>query len=224
MTINPFQKLFEQLQPRADRSKLESPLEELFIEKLEKYLSPKTEIIPQFEIETIAGKFRLDFLLTIDNKKIAFECDGANFHDEWKDEWRDALILGTRQIDIIYRFRGKDLHTFLDDCIYLIYYYDKDLFNDRYPLIAHQLISDDLKRQVVEKQFSNHERNCVYYKITNEDEEYLGWMLLVMERRNKDYKYGHWNVLFEIARKNPGQNLQQLMEIRKKQIYDSFKG
>jgi hypothetical protein len=213
MPPNEFQILFDQLQPRADRSMLESPLEELFIENLEKYLSPKTEIIPQFEIETIAGKFRLDFLLTVNNKKIAFECDGAEFHDEWKDEWRDSLILGTGEIDIIYRFRGKDLFTFLNDCIYLIYHFDKDLFNDRYPLIAPQLVSNDLKQQVSDRQFNYYEKSLVDYAIKGEDGDAIGRMLLVMERRNKNDRSGHWNILFDIAKMNPGKNLKQLMEL-----------
>jgi hypothetical protein len=207
-----YQFLFDNLQPRAERSKLESPLEELFIETLEKYLSPKSNIFPQFEVTTLAGKFRLDFLLTVEDKKIAFECDGKDFHDEWRDEWRDALILGNGEIDTIYRFRGKDLHTFLDDCIYLIYHYDTELFNDRYPLIVRGLISDELKNKLLD--FNRGERNTIRYKTITKDGTHTDWLQLVMERRNKDIA-GHWNVLFDIAAKNPGLRLEQLMEIRK---------
>jgi len=218
---NPYQHLFDQLQPRADRNKLESPLEELFIHTLEKYLSPKSDIFPQHEVMTLAGKFRLDFLLIVNDKKIAFECDGADFHDEWRDEWRDALILGSGEIDTIYRFRGKDLHTFIDDCIYLIYQYDKELFNDRYPSIAQQLISDELKNQLLD--FYRKETNIIGYKAISEDGTQVGWLQLVMERRNKQDKAGHWNVLFNIAKKHPGQRIEKLMEIRKQEIDGAFK-
>jgi hypothetical protein len=209
---NPYKLLFDELQPRADRNKLESPLEELFIETLEKYLSSKTQIFPQYEVMTLAGKFRLDFLLTVNEKKIAFECDGADFHDEWRDEWRDALILGSGEIDTIYRFRGKDLHTFLDDCICLIFHYDKELFDDRYILIAQQLISDELKNQLTN--FYMKERNTIEYKAINDEGTQIGWLQLVMERRSKNY-HGHWYVLFNIAKNNPGKRLEQLMEISK---------
>jgi hypothetical protein len=217
---NPYQLLFDELQPRADRGKLESPLEELFIQTVEKYLSPKSNILPQHEVTTLAGKFRLDFLLTVEDKKIAFECDGEDFHDEWRDEWRDALILGSREIDTIYRFRGKDLHTFLNDCIYLIYHYDKELFTDRYPVIGQRLISEELKNKLLD--FEMTERNIIGYKAISEDGTHVGWLKLVMERRNKD-KAEHWNVLYNIATKNPGLRLEQLMEIRKREIDDAFK-
>lgn len=218
--INTHQRLFDDLQPRADRSKLESPLEEFFIETLEKYLSPKSEIFPQYEVKTLAGKFRLDFLLTVHGKKIAFECDGADFHDEFRDAWRDALILGSREIDTIYRFRGKDLHTFLNDCIYLIYHYDKDLFNERYPLIGERLISEELKNKLLN--FKRTERNTIEYKAISKDGSHVGWLQLVMERRNKD-KAGLWNELFNVAERHPGFRLEQLIEIWKREIDDTFK-
>ena len=215
--------LFAEAQPRADRIKLESPIEELLIQSLEKYLSPQTQILPQYEIMTLAGKFRLDFLLTVGDKKIAIECDGKDFHDEWRDEWRDALILGTSEIDTIYRFRGKDIFTFLDDCIYLIYHYDKELFSDRYPILAARLISDSLKHKLDMEPAFRHETNTIEYEITNEDDDIVKWKRVITERRNKDDYAGHWNILFDIAKKNPGLNLDQLMEIRRKEMDAVFK-
>ncbi len=212
---------FKDSQPRANRDKLESPLEEFFIHTLEKYLAPHSSIIPQKEIKTLAGKFRLDFLLLVGNKRIAIECDGADFHDEWRDEWRDALILGTGEVDTIYRFRGKDIHTFLNDCIYLIYHYDEELFNNRYPLIAQRLISDEIKNSLLNSYAK--ERNIVGYKMINEGGVQVGCMQLVVERRNKDNQAGHWNVLFGIAEKNPGLRIEQLMEIREREIKCYFK-
>src|SRR5689334_10635520 len=93
-------------QPRADRDRLESPLEEQFIQSLEKYLNPRSDIIPQYEVQTILGKYRLDFVVALDGHLIGFECDGKEYHDAFRDEWRDALILHTKEIETIYRFRG----------------------------------------------------------------------------------------------------------------------
>jgi hypothetical protein len=81
------------MQTRVNRYELESPIEELFIEGLERYLSPHPKVIPQYELVTPNGRFRLDFLLIMCNQRIGVECDGHDFHDEWKDEWRDAIIL-----------------------------------------------------------------------------------------------------------------------------------
>lgn len=50
-------------QCRADRIKLESPIETLFIDAFEKYVSSKVEIYAQHELQTPWGMFRLDFLL-----------------------------------------------------------------------------------------------------------------------------------------------------------------
>jgi hypothetical protein len=211
------------LPPRADRTKLESPIEELLIEALEKYLSSDSEIVPQHEVFTLAGKFRLDFLLTIDDHKIAIECDGADFHDEWRDEWRDALILGSGKVDTIYRFRGKDLHTFLNDCVYLIYHYDPILFNDRYSKNAPQLISDELKQQLNDEPNFNQETNILTYETKNEEGEKTGGLMqLRAERRSLHYP-GHWEILFDVANRNPGAKIEQLIAIRRGEMNNSKK-
>lgn len=215
--IGDWQSFLDNLQPRADRNLLESPLEERFIEKLEKYLSPRVSILPQYWVKTIVGNYRIDFVLKIENKKIAFECDGKNFHDEWKDEWRDGLILGTGEINSIYRFRGCDIHTFLDDCIYLIYHFDKSLFSERYTLLAPRLISDEVQEQVVGKMDRWSEHLTVVYKRWGSD-DYSDAMQLSVKRRNKDKK-GHWQVLLNEARENPGKTLAELMKIRESKFW-----
>jgi len=207
--------LFDENEPRADRDKLESPLEEIFIEKLEKYLSSGVTIHPQYEVKTIAGKFRLDFLLTCFDKKIAFECDGEEYHDEFRDEFRDGLILGAGTIDAIYRFRGKDLHTFLDDCIYLIYHFDKELFNERYPFIFPKLISDDLKEDIEKNLLDDSERTRIDHRAINSEGNHVGWLTLILERRSKN-KSGHWKVLYDFAVANPDKTLDELIDLRKK--------
>lgn len=206
----------EDIPPTADRSKLESPLEIMFIETIEKYLRGNSEITPQYEVETLAGTFRLDFLLTIGDQKIGVECDGKEFHDEWRDEWRDALILGSDEIDTIYRFRGSDLYLNMDDCIYLIYHNDKALFCDRYDIIGQQLISDELKENLKRNQQLDSELISVGYALLTEHGEHMGWRQIKVGRRNKNDNKGHWNILFEVARQHPGYGLDQLIEVREK--------
>lgn len=212
---NTFKSLIDTLGPRAERTILESPLELMFIETLEKYLSPKVKIIPQYEVKTICGNFRLDFLLEVDGKKIAFECDGKEFHNELNDEWRDALILGNREIDSIYRFRGKDLHTFLNDCIFMIYYYDNELFSERYFPNHTQLISDNLKNWFTNRVFNDSERNYIDYPVIALDGTKVGELSLLIQRKNVNDTKSRWNELYRFAEKHPGKSIIELIKLKR---------
>lgn len=199
--------------PIANRNLLESPLELLFIENLEKFLSPDTEILPQYEVQTLAGNFRLDFVIQHNSKKIGFECDGKDFHDEWRDEWRDGLILQTKEIDTIYRFRGKDLFTFINDCIYIIYHYDKALFNDRFSQVFPSLVSPTIYDQYINSGFNRGELNTILYDVLTEDGTLINRLQVRIERRSRS-KPGHWKLLADYAISNPGHDLDSLMKIR----------
>lgn len=202
-------------QPRADRDRLESPLEEQFAQSLEKYLSPSSEIYPQYEVQTILGKFRLDFMVALNGHKIGFECDGKEFHDPFRDEWRDALILNSKEIDTIYRFRGKDIFSFLDDCIYIIFMHDPIIFNERYKYHYNNLVSPDTLSYFVSDRsnFKNHEDTHIQIDIKNEDGKSIGIMHLETIRRGQNTD-GHWKQLIKFIQSNPDLSLDEL--IRKK--------
>lgn len=206
-------------QPRTDRDKLESPLEELFIENLEKYVSPFSLIHPQYQVQTIVGKFRLDFVVELKGIKIGFECDGKEFHDEYRDEWRDGFILHNGDIDTIYRFRGKDLFTFINDCIYIIYKYDPFLFNDRFAHLYSRLISTEVANyfEICDDSYRNYENIMVHYPVNNFSGQKIGEIELMATRRNKN-KFGHWQELIKYGLDNPGLPLDQLIEIRKSEV------
>ena len=110
---------------------LESPLEELFAFNLEKYLDSSINLQNQIEVETICGNFRIDFVAYSKIKRIAFECDGADYHNVARDEWRDAMILGAKAVDVIYRLRGSDLTYHIEDCLYLISKWEPEIFSQR---------------------------------------------------------------------------------------------
>lgn len=200
-------------QPRAERDRLESPLEEQFAQSLEKYLSPSSEIYPQYEVQTILGKFRLDFMVAINGQKIGFECDGKEFHDPFRDEWRDALILNSKEVDTIYRFRGKDIFSFLDDCIYIIYMHDPMIFNDRYKYHYTNLVSPDTLSYFVSDyaNFRNHEDTFIQIDIRNDDDNVIGQMQLKTIRRGQDTD-GHWKQLINFTQSNPGLSLEELIK------------
>ncbi len=110
----------------------ESPIEEMFAWSLGKYIKPDTSLFKQVEVSTICGKFRLDFVAaTSSGYKVAYECDGADFHDEVRDEWRDAMILGAGHVDAIVRLRGKDIFHRVNDLLYVTSCWDPQIYSER---------------------------------------------------------------------------------------------
>ena len=109
----------------------ESPLEELFAVSTKPFLKRTVKILPQFEILTDWGKFRLDFLFIHRKKLIAVECDGISAHDENAqiyDAWRDVICLSQKAVNVIYRFSGDRLFNRILDAVYLFYKYEHQLF------------------------------------------------------------------------------------------------
>jgi hypothetical protein len=74
----------------------------------------------------------LDFVATPHGgRRVAVECDEKEFHDESRDEWRDAMILGAIGLAAIYRFPGGALHYHTEDCLYLLSRWEPGIFNER---------------------------------------------------------------------------------------------
>jgi len=115
------------LEPSDVVAKCESPLESRFALSLIRRLHPNAHLESQVSVDTICGRFRLDFVVTRRGRMVAVECDGKDYHDEGRDEWRDAMVLGAEAVDVIYRFRGSDLTYHLNDCLFLISQWEPDL-------------------------------------------------------------------------------------------------
>ena len=110
----------------------ESPMEDLFALNLDKYLAEGVNVTKQTEVQTFCGMYRLDFVASLaGHPKVAFECDGKDYHDQSRDEWRDALILDAANIKAIYRFPDAALFYHTEDCIYLLSRWEPHLFSDR---------------------------------------------------------------------------------------------
>jgi hypothetical protein len=197
-----------------NRNQLESPLEEIFIQQFEKFVNDRFEIIPQYEIRNSAGLFRLDFLLKSNDYLVAIELDGKEFHDEWRDEWRDALMLGNGQIDCIYRFRGKDITTYIHECLYSIFINDRKLFDGRYGQVSKSLVDTEIFNDAEYR----HLADCLIYSIPTTDEygEPTGRHHDIrIVRRHKNDGSQYWNNLFDFSQKHPDKNLDELIDIRK---------
>lgn len=108
----------------------DSPIEETFAWNAIKYVRPDTSLHKQYDISTKRGGFRLDFVLERNGRRVAFECDGKEFHDAYRDEWRDAITLGEGHVEVVYRLRGHDIHFHISEILYVVAHWESDLFTE----------------------------------------------------------------------------------------------
>jgi len=119
------------MKPPAYSPPYDSPIEDAFARELIRHLDQSIDLRTQHCVETICGLFIVDFVaIASDGTVIGFECDGAEFHDEYSDEWRDAMILGAKALTRIYRLRGVDINFYLRDLLHVIAVAEPNLFND----------------------------------------------------------------------------------------------
>lgn len=109
----------------------DSPIEAELAWELGKWLADSVGVTQQEVFETSAGRFRPDFVLRTGLRSVGVEADGRDFHNERRDEWRDAMLLGEGRLDTIYRLRGTDIAHRLPDCLYLMTRLDPELFSER---------------------------------------------------------------------------------------------
>lgn len=125
---------------------LDSPIETLLDYKLSKYVDDRARIFQQYPIRTQCGTRIIDFVIERDSVRIGIECDGRDFHVYERDLWRDAVILGTGEIDVIYRLSGSMITNHPDDCLFIIAYQSPLMFSDRGRLNLDRLASVEVKR------------------------------------------------------------------------------
>jgi very-short-patch-repair endonuclease len=147
----------------------DSPIEDSFAWDLVKYLRKDVEFIPQFEVRTSCGTFRVDFLCSLNGRTIGFECDGKNYHSNKKrDEWRDALIMGTGKLNAIYRIPGKYINYDIGRAIYLLSLYEEQIFTERALINLETLGQAD-----IDKVWESENRVRIVYKRYPDELAYL---------------------------------------------------
>lgn len=110
----------------------DSPIEDAFAKTYAPWAAENVTFTPQVKTETLCGNFILDFLITTSSGyRVAIECDGRDFHESSRDEWRDAMILGSNHTDAIYRLRGEDINFRLDDIMYILSSLEPAIFDAR---------------------------------------------------------------------------------------------
>src|SRR6266487_6712244 len=77
-----------------------TPIEERMLDALEAH---KLSYEPQVRL----GKFTVDFLVEVGNKKVIVECDGKTYHNPEKDRERDKIL--AREGYPIFQFSGTEI-------------------------------------------------------------------------------------------------------------------
>jgi len=109
----------------------ESPIEQEFGIQLHKWISDDCELLTQQTVVTQWGRFRFDFVCNAAARRVVFECDGKEFHDEFRDELRDAVTLGGGFADAVYRIPGYSIMYHLEQSLFVISQFEPQLFSDR---------------------------------------------------------------------------------------------
>ena|SRR5436190_12401087 len=189
----------------------DSPIEDWFAINAIKYLDEAAQMEKQVDAPTPWGTFRMDFLLTGGGPRVAIECDGRDYHDQYRDEWRDALLLGTNATDTIYHFRGADLHYHVADLLYLLMRWEPHLFSDRGKTNLARLASAQVK------QYGNTEPTGGTIIGFPPQPEYglRGITFIDVERRSRIIPPGrrqHWTWLYKCAQEYDQHTLDALIE------------
>ena len=193
---------------------LESPIEEIVFERLFKYKNENTELIPQKTINTISGNFRPDIILKLNEKEIAIECDGEEFHqNDYYDEWRDSMILVSSNIQSIFRLRGKDIYTDLQDIIYFIAqkeadFFNQDLINRLKPSIRPEFIERNENFDCVVK------KRIVYDDFGKNGEPIKRMVEVIWRNIEKSFDRFCFREIL-IAYLNPGKSIDELIDLKK---------
>lgn len=190
----------------------DSPIENRFASYFVKYAADDIEMLPQYAVSTICGRFVLDFLLVAPgNVRVGIECDGREFHNASRDEWRDAMILGDNHVDVIYRMRGSDITYFIEDLLYLLQKLEPCLFGDRASANLAANCSEDVKRTPVDPTKNVH-------RVRYQNETDIGYLQLGSTHRQpqSDGRF-FWMTIYKFAVESGGGDLDKLISDYRKQ-------
>jgi very-short-patch-repair endonuclease len=182
--------------------RFESPIEERLWAVLEPVISPDVRAETQVSVTTQWGVFRLDFMLQASTERVAIECDGAEFHDRRRDEWRDSAVLGTRGASTVYRLPGWAITHRPEDCLYFLARHDGWLFSDRGRNKVERSVSRDFA-ELCETRESAGEQIIAYREMP----AFADWL----SRRTVNRKGQFWRELYRVLLRYPGRSLDEAM-------------
>ena len=190
----------------------DSPIEDIFVRYYERYAALSAKLTPQKEVKTICGNFILDFLIEDEaGYRVGIECDGKEFHEESRDEWRDAMILGDSHVDVMYRLRGSDINFYIEDILYILSKLEPDLFRERANKNLEILASTEAKGLN-----ADHSRDHYLFEFQNEHDKGL----FRLEARRRMVPVGQrrfWQEAYGYAKKLGGGRLNEIIANYRKQ-------
>jgi hypothetical protein len=174
----------------------DSPIEDEFALTYTKYINENVDFRAQEIVYTKCGQFRIDFIVELEDKrKIGIKCDGEEFHDKSRDEWRDAAILGDTDVYGMYRINGADIQYHLEDVLYILSIWEPQLFSERGRNILKRIASEVILKV---KEFDT---TMLVVPFTSE----RGVYYLSLERRIKQYtkhiKTQFWAYAYQVIKK-----------------------
>ena len=104
----------------------EGALQDEFAWHLVKYLREDLRLESEVAAERPGAFFSLDFVVAVPQpdgslRRIAFECGGTrSLKDHQRQLHRDATLLASDVVDVVYRLRGSDLLHHMEDVLYLV--------------------------------------------------------------------------------------------------------
>lgn len=110
----------------------ERPLEDEFAWHLVKYLRPIAGLRYQVKIETPCGNQWVDFVVETPKRRFGFEVSLLDEGDQIEENrYRDAMVIGSGVLNVLYRFRAEDLLYRPHDALYAVTIWDRSIFSDR---------------------------------------------------------------------------------------------
>jgi hypothetical protein len=187
----------------------DSPIEDIFAWHCCKHLRPSVNLEKQVELATQHGSFRADFILAGMGRRIEIECDGRDFHDAFRDEFRDAIVLGEGHVDTIYRFRGCDITYYPDDCVWLISSLHPNFFTKRGHLHLERLRTLQIPEDHIA---TDSERlDCLALGADGDKHFFRAFRRTIYV---KPQLRCHWKVLYAFACEHPDAKLDELLALR----------
>lgn len=178
MTNSLFSWFFQPERREADLTGL-NPFEQLFLKKISGRLNLGTAVTKHQEVEINGEKRMFNFILSNGNgKKTEIEFEVGQYNNKKKIPPGYEKIPVSCQLDSMYRFTSPDILPFLDDCIYFIQHFDRDLF-DR------NRIRDCPNLMIHDKCVSESTLSVIQYNMRFEESQYGYLLSLIRERRTK---------------------------------------
>lgn len=105
----------------------EGALQDEFAWHLVKYLREDAVLRSEVEVAIPGALFAVDFVVEAPGgaggavRRVAFECGGSRgLRDHQRQARRDAALVGSGAVDVLYRLRGSDLLHHMEDVLFLV--------------------------------------------------------------------------------------------------------